>query len=592
MKPLVVKLITGAIMLSLMLLPFIDHQRNQRMHINQQLKKFLLEKDFIEEVTESTRKRVLADPSYTNTFAPFTDHYKVLDSPQSSYTGTWIDRSATPRSTALSGFENHRGETNLRFEFIPEISKTWLHLEIKDEKYLDSSRASFAINLKMAHFDKANSTFISRCNQGDEYYAVAFITEHVYTQKQYMYFDIDFKMWFMDKTTRAPLDMNIYKPQDVLIGYTLQSIALGINIDATTELSATPPPSKFKNFIIILLACLLLFWTFSMNDKFSQDFILNMGFEALAIIVLFFYHLFCAFIQLAKMSPQYDTVFYVLAGVSFLSSFLFNIEMLHYLMVEAQVRRVHGDIFYCLCFMLYISILIMIGIFTPSIIFHQSYKIFLSCFFVFPILQVLFTLKKANNYRVFNPGYQIFNWWPTFIYAMFMKGVHNDIVNLTPWTPLCYISTITVISCGLIMYLQSKLGVYFFIPKSWISGYYDMVTPVSKVPLDKLADECPICYVGLKYDPEAFQVDGGGMREMEVQPPVVVPENQREVPGDNARPNSNANQRRGEDEALLVQVAELMKTPCNHYFHVVCLKRWLRTRQSCPICNSRVVLYE
>jgi len=36
---------------------------------------------------------------------------------------------------------------------------------------------------------------------------------------------------------------------------------------------------------------------------------------------------------------------------------------------------------------------------------------------------------------------------------------------------------------------------------------------------------------------------------------------------------------------------EVMKTPCDHYFHKRCLERWFQNKVECPYCRSELEVY-
>jgi E3 ubiquitin-protein ligase RNF139 len=31
-------------------------------------------------------------------------------------------------------------------------------------------------------------------------------------------------------------------------------------------------------------------------------------------------------------------------------------------------------------------------------------------------------------------------------------------------------------------------------------------------------------------------------------------------------------------------------TPCNHFYHEICLRKWLTTKTDCPLCNQRITI--
>jgi len=33
---------------------------------------------------------------------------------------------------------------------------------------------------------------------------------------------------------------------------------------------------------------------------------------------------------------------------------------------------------------------------------------------------------------------------------------------------------------------------------------------------------------------------------------------------------------------------KIMKTPCNHFFHNICLEKWLEFKNECPYCRTEI----
>ncbi len=39
-------------------------------------------------------------------------------------------------------------------------------------------------------------------------------------------------------------------------------------------------------------------------------------------------------------------------------------------------------------------------------------------------------------------------------------------------------------------------------------------------------------------------------------------------------------------------ISTYMKTPCNHKFHEICLRNWMRIKLECPVCREPLPPYE
>lgn len=498
-----------------------------------------------------------------NPYATFTEQKRIFDNRGESWKGKWretVDKS----NSYLANFDNKDGPVYCNFEFDPRIKKTLMHMVIKDYEYLDSGKLFLSVNLKMSKYNASESSFTTKANHGDEYYAEANLAETMFNTMSLMYFDIDFKLIFRDRATNAPLDLNSYNPDNVLIKFKLTSKDLNINIEGELYRMTPPASSLWLSLGVLISAAILLILSTSLAS-FQTSFIINIGCEVIGLMSIFYYHLFCAFLQLGKTYHLYNTTLYILSLLIFIQCMLMMIFAMNYL----TIVNVQGHLqpYYCGLMVLYLALLIITGVYTPRLIFTRQYCWYL-VFFVglLPAFQFIATLKKAMSSNVFNVKYQIIGWWTVIIYATFIKGIHNPLVELKPQYLIPVVGFGSAIFFGLIMLLQHKCGVYFMLPNFCIPNYTDLKVPMSRVPEEKQNEECPICYFPIKVDPERAQVE---LQEI----------NHEEV---------NA----ADHQPMLPQATVAMKTPCNHYFHPTCLRAWIRTRHSCPICNQKVVIFE
>lgn len=90
--------------------------------------------------------------------------------------------------------------------------------------------------------------------------------------------------------------------------------------------------------------------------------------------------------------------------------------------------------------------------------------------------------------------------------------------------------------------------------------------------LQKLSGEiglCPICYVRMDEDPS--QATGNTM---------VFDETNTD--GDEIREPMNNSKK---------TLKKCMKTPCNHFYHGICLKQWMDQKMECPSCRATLPPY-
>lgn len=576
----------------------------------------LVNRDRIEELRHS---RILnsahEQSSYSSVFESFTDYISLFASTTQTWNGGWADKILDSPKYFLN-FEHRTGLAKGAFNYMAEIRKTWFMLEVLDDKYLDTPRYTISVNLKMSRFDRNSSTFTILANSGDEYFAFVQSQETAINQKTHLYFDLNFSLQIMNISSGQPLDLySTYDPAYVQILYRIASVNLGVDISGALGAARPLQTSYWNTFLIFLISLMFLFTTMCTLNNGQMNFVLNVGFELMLCFTLFYYHLTCILFELAKFSTPYKVGFYFAGIFLALATFLLMVDSLHYLTVFGNINRGH-EVWICITMTGFLFGLIWVAIATPTTIFNPRYKYYLAGFFIFPLLQILITIKRAVNRLLFLARYQGILWFNLAFGACMVRGFDVSVINFKPWTPLIWISFGSVILGAFFMFLQDKHGLLFFLPKSCIPGYIDMRVPIGKVPNEKLLDECPICYFPLGQDPEAM---GESMIELQ-QRVQQAQQNQANQPNDPNQPNQpdqpnqpqevprppvhNQNERQPEPlanaipaqnirtdaEPMLKRPDYLMKTPCNHYFHVICLSEWLRTKQACPMC-SRVIQY-
>ena len=121
------------------------------------------------------------------------------------------------------------------------------------------------------------------------------------------------------------------------------------------------------------------------------------------------------------------------------------------------------------------------------------------------------------------------------------------------------------------IYLQKKIGSRFFVPSFCLPPKYnyfvnytvDLEMQIPQYVKNKTIvifvskDDCVICMLSLYEDPEQT-----------LQDPLLAENNQKKVK------------------------KVIMKTPCNHRFHVSCLIEWTKVKLECPTCRQKLPPFE
>lgn len=162
----------------------------------------------------------------------------------------------------------------------------------------------------------------------------------------------------------------------------------------------------------------------------------------------------------------------------------------------------------------------------------------------------------------------------------------------------CSSSAYALITQTITSYLQSKWGNLFFLPKICIPGYHKFLIPVASLTPEKQEEECIICYYQIKLSPEHeleianASPDQAGPSEANE---AVLP-NTETLPlgGQNNAPSlsdSRNSKKAPASQPLIKKMKNCMMTPCKHYFHEYCLKKWFEKKAECPVCRASIKYY-
>ena len=275
-----------------------------------------------------------------------------------------------------------------------------------------------------------------------------------------------------------------------------------------------------------------------------------------------------------------------MSSLTYKTAFIFYIErrLADPLLRERGLRSPRGRFIFG-------SLLVMIVnyIISTIMIRFTSYAIYITILSCFPLINVVENLFRATK-NCFSWYVVLCLWWPTIFFGVVIRGVYTDIVGLKPVNWLGFALGGMLLFGTVVAWLQHKFGPWFFVPKSCIPGFHRYVIPVSKVPQDKLEDECIMCYYPLKYQP-----DSEGNVPSEVNEGRVVntgslqteAQAQAQTVASNQGPGNQSN-----TQALMKKAKFCMVTPCKHYFHKECLDLWLQRKSECPVCRHQLKFFE
>lgn len=145
-------------------------------------------------------------------------------------------------------------------------------------------------------------------------------------------------------------------------------------------------------------------------------------------------------------------------------------------------------------------------------------------------------------------------------------------------------------------YLQSKCGNLFFLPNICIPGYHKFLIPVTSLAPEKQEEECIICYYQIKLSPELehdIATSGAAGPSTANEAALPNPENLPLGQSNNAPSISDSrNSKKGtNNQPLIKKMKNCMVTPCKHYFHEYCLKKWFEKKAECPVCRASIKYY-
>jgi len=142
------------------------------------------------------------------------------------------------------------------------------------------------------------------------------------------------------------------------------------------------------------------------------------------------------------------------------------------------------------------------------------------------------------------------------ILPLYFKGCSKNILVLHPSPMFCILLVLVITAQISIIYYQSIYGAKFFLPARFLPIQYDYLYSLPDDLEAGLAsqDDCAVCMNSLSQDPNVQYSTNNHTRLML--------------------------------NRLKPRTGQIMKTPCNHKFHVSCLVEWMSIKMECPTCRA------
>jgi hypothetical protein len=143
---------------------------------------------------------------------------------------------------------------------------------------------------------------------------------------------------------------------------------------------------------------------------------------------------------------------------------------------------------------------------------------------------------------------------------LYYRGCPDNILEISPAPWFCVTLLLVTGAQILIIYYQSVYGSRFFVPEKFLPPRFNYLMTIPDVDLEagyfESIDDCVVCLRPLHQD-AVLGADSTGQSQYLLS---VL--------------NAGKNQ--------------VMRTPCDHKFHVKCLVNWMSYKMDCPTCRARL----
>jgi len=208
---------------------------------------------------------------------------------------------------------------------------------------------------------------------------------------------------------------------------------------------------------------------------------------------------------------------------------------------------------------LYAGLFIMLFLLYRFIL-YNSFILIMSLYLVPQIIHNAIRGQRAE----FNAKFLFLMVGTRMILPLYFRGCPSNILEITPSLWFCFMLFVVTGAQILIIYYQSVIGSRFFIPNRFLPPKFNYLLTLPDHDVEsgyfEQLDDCVVCLRGLNENP-VLNTEGNPQTRFLLQ---------RLKPGKN----------------------QVMRTPCDHKFHVKCLANWMTYKMECPTCRAKLPCVE
>lgn len=377
--------------------------------------------------------------------------------------------------------------------------------------------------------------------------------------------DLSAMIHFIQEEAKARHNSQIHSIDDVPLQFHLTSSDCGFEVKSTLYKDFRDLEKKTINYSVLLtfVAIIHLYSIAKMiklcldsPTKASQISLITIGFILIWDTYICLAHLFTA-LRIEKLFHFFimPTFWYFILFSIFETKLLIIIWKARYgnlYQNEEQSRRALANFY----FKLYTGMVIIL---------YLLYEYILSNWFVlvmslYLVPQIIHNAMKGGRIE-FDQNYMFNIIGLRILLPLYFRGCPENLMLLRPSFTFCS-GLIAIVGVQvLLVYYQSIYGSKFFVPSRFLPKQYNYLVEIPEdIENGGEVDDCAICMTAL-HQPVEAQTPSNPHSRMVLS---------------RLKPEKN----------------QIMKTPCNHKFHVSCLVEWMSIKMECPTCRSALPVLE
>jgi len=203
-----------------------------------------------------------------------------------------------------------------------------------------------------------------------------------------------------------------------------------------------------------------------------------------------------------------------------------------------------------------------VGMVTVLLLFFKFaiYNWFIIAMSLYLVPQIIHNAMRGGRVE-FDSNYMFIVIGLRALLPLYIRGCPENILQFRPSAAFCCAIILVIAAQIAIVYHQSTLGSKFFIPSRFLPLQYNYLENLPEdIETGIEFDDCAVCMNPLHQTPDLSTSTNSHIR-------MIL-------------------------NRLKPMQRQIMKTPCNHKFHVGCLVQWMEIKMECPTCRSALPVLE